>query len=322
MIKTRLLLPGLLAASMLAVATVSAPIADGDDLLPPRLRPSRLRPSAVRLVSSAGVDDFSRSESDQFHGVVKPAQMAELPSLVPGTIATVHVQEGQYVTKGTPLVTLDDRVPRARLMAATVEANLTGALRRAEVQLQLAESRLSRVQKAVSKGAGAEFELLEATGARDQAEAAVAQQRDILRAAEANRQLVEAQLHQYTIAAPFDGLVTQIHRKAGAVDPSQKVITVASFEQLEVEMHLPSDMFGSFRRGDQIRLKAGTPIAGPVSATVVSASPIIDSASDTFRCLLRIDNTKTPTRLPAGFSVVLDSSDASQRHATRHTHVR
>ena len=99
---------------------------------------------------------------------------------MPGTIVQVHVKEGQWVTKGQPLITLDDRVPQARLAAATVEANLKGGLRQAMVEEEMAQSRLKRLQTAMSKGASADFELEEAMGVLNQAQAAVEQQQDAL----------------------------------------------------------------------------------------------------------------------------------------------
>lgn len=257
-------------------------------------------------VSAQDFDDSLMNASDQFHGVAKPSQMADLPSLVPGTISEVHVKEGQRVDKGQPLITMDDRVPKARLAAATIEAQLTGALKRAEVDVKMAESRLHRLRMALSYGAGANFELEEAEGVRDQAVAAVGQQRDILKAAEANRQLAEAQLSQYTIVAPFDGVVTEVHRKSGAVDPSQLVVSIANLDTLEVEMHLPSRMVGQVRVGQAVSLKASAPISTDINSSVMSVSPIIDSASNTFRCLLKIDNTTRPK--PAGFSVVVNEA--------------
>ncbi len=264
---------------------------------------------ATCLVCSATAQDFDDAmldSNDQFHGVAKPSQMADLPSLVPGIIAEVHVKEGQSVKKGTPLITLDDRVPRARLEAAAVEAQLMGALRRAEVDVKMSESRLSRLRTVLSRGAAGGFELEAAEGVRDQAVAAVGQQRDILKATEANRKLAEAQLLQYTIVAPFDGVVTEIHRKSGAVDPSQLVVSIANLNALEVEMHLPSRMVGQIQVGQQISLSAGIPISKDITAAVVSVSPIIDSASNTFRCLLEIENNDGKSSRPAGFSVVIN----------------
>ena len=275
---------------------------------------------AVAMASHQDDSDPLLEISDQFHGIARPSQLAELPSLVPGTITEMHVREGQFVSKGTSLVTLDDRVPRARLAVATIEAQLTGALRRAEVDQKLAESRLNRLRIALSQGAGAAFELQEAEGNRDRAVAAVEQQQDVLKAAEANRQLAEAQLSQYTIVAPFDGIVTQIHRKSGPIDPSQVIVTVANLNSLEVEMHLPSRMVGSIRQGQNISLKAGVPVSNVINGSVLSVSPIIESASNTFRCLLLIDNSQY--RLPAGFSVVLNNPSSTDSRVSQVTRDR
>lgn len=305
MIRPAFLVTFLFIASAAAIAPTDGSGPSADDSTQPAT-------AAVRKSASLTTADLSSSMfdiQDQMQGVVKPAQSADLPSLVPGIIRVVHVREGEFVRKGTPLMTLDDRVPQARLKAATVEANLTGALRRTEVDVRIAESRLSRLRTAVSDGAGAQFELIEAEGALDQAKAAMEQQRDILKAADAGRELAEAQLSQYTISAPFDGLITEIHRTSGAVDPSNPVISMANLSTLEVEMHIPSSMYGTIRQGEIISLKAGVPVSQVIHGAVISVSPVINSASNTFRCLLQIDNPQT--HLPAGFTVMLNHSAAS-----------
>lgn len=296
----------LLAAAATASVTSFLPQSATEPVIRPR---AMERPAGTTQPGGIAASDRLFSVDTQLHGVVRPAQLAELPSLVPGLIREVHVAEGQTVRKGDPLVSLDDRVPRARLEAATVEANLQGALKRAQVDLKMAESRLERIRLVTSQRAGARFELEEAEGAYEQAVAAVSEQQDVLKAAEASRQLAEAQLHQYTITAPFDGVITELHLKAGPVDPSQIVVTMANLKQLEVEMHVPSTLFGQVRTGASVSLNAAAPISGTVTSRVESVSPIINSASDTFRCLLKIENAAG--RLPAGFTVKLPTRNGS-----------
>lgn len=253
-------------------------------------------------------------EIGQFHSVVRPIRIAELPPRVTGNIAEVHVHEGQYVQKGDPLVSLDDRIAKARLNVATVEARLQGGLKRAQVQLQVAERKLDRIRRAVSGQAAAEFELEAAESERDQAQALVEQQHDALAAAEAQRQLAEVELQQFVIAAPFDGVVTRIHQQSGAVDPSRELVTVANLDELEVELHIPAARFGSLRRGQKVPLTAAAPVSRTLTGTVVAVSPIIDAASDTFRCRVRMENRTV--QLPAGFTVVLQSGSNSGTNVT------
>ena len=68
-------------------------------------------------------------------------------------------------------------------------------------------------------------------------------------------------------------------------------------------MHLPSRMYGQVRTGQTLPLLAGTPIGGNLNGKVMSTSPVINSASNTFRCVVDIENPQT--RLPAGFSVIV-----------------
>lgn len=253
-------------------------------------------------------------EIGQFHSIVRPIRIAELPPRVTGNIAEVHVHEGQYVQKGEPLISLDDRIAKARLHVATVEAGLNGGLKRAQVQLQVAERKLERIRRAVSGRAAAEFELEAAESERDQAQALVEQQQDALAAAEAQRQLAEMELQQFVIAAPFDGVVTRIHQQSGAVDPSRELVTVANLDELEVELHIPAARFGSLRRGQKVPLTAAAPVSRTLTGTVVAVSPIIDAASDTFRCRVQLQNRSV--QLPAGFTVVLQSGSNSGTDVT------
>lgn len=239
----------------------------------------------------------------QLPAVVRPSMFVELPSLTPGIIQSLNVCEGQNVRKGDVLVQLDDRVFQARLATATVRTKLTGAIERAKVDQRLAMERLQRLQRVVDTGAGRSYEIQEAQGAIDQATATIRQQQDELDSAESERQLAEAQLTELKIVAPFDGVITRIHQKAGAVDSTVVLIEMANLSQLDVELNVPSSRYGQLKVGQTIRLNADIPISSMIQGQVLSVSPIIDSASDTFRCLIQIDNRNR--QLPAGFRVKL-----------------
>ena len=85
-----------------------------------------------------------------------------------------------------------------------------------------------------------------------------------------------------------------------------------------MEMHLPSRLFGAVSCGDSIELRAGRPVSKVLTASVDAVSPMINSASDTFRCLL--STTNSDPGFPAGFSVVLNADirhkDSGKRSRT------
>ena len=244
----------------------------------------------------------------QLHGVARPLQNAVLSSLVPGRIMTIHVDEGRRVSAGDPLVSLDDRLAQAQVEASRREAAQVAMLERAELAFQQAERRLSRLEQAALQNATAEFEIEEARSMKEQSRAERDAAKEAIAVAEANLTMAEEQLRRNTLYAPFDGVIVQIHQKQGAaVDASLPVVTLASLDTLEVEMYVPSDRFGSIHNGSTVTLSAGAPVNADLNAKVCSVSPVIDSASNTFRCVLQIDNTAAG--LPAGFSVVLTNAD-------------
>lgn len=286
-----------------------------DAALPPLADGSAMKPSGKN-----GSRDYRRELQydssileirSQLHGVARPLQNAILSSLVPGRIMTIHVAEGRRVSAGAPLVSLDDRLAQAQVEASRREAAQVAMLERAELAYQQAERRVTRLEQAALKNATAAFEIEEARSLKEQARAERDAAKEAIAVAQANLTMAEEQLRRNTIYAPFDGVIVQIHQKQGtAVDGSLPIVTLASLETLEVEMYVPSDRFGSIRNGSTVQLSAGAPVNSELSAEVCSVSPVIDSASNTFRCVLQIDNTTAG--LPAGFSVVLTNADGQE----------
>ena len=240
----------------------------------------------------------------QLHGIARPEKNAVLTSILPGRIMTIHVKEGSAVQTGEQLVSLDDRLAQAQVIAARIEAERSGVLKRSELAMKQAQRRLHRLQQASLKTPTAAFEIEELQSLMEQAAAERDSAAEAKAIASANLKLAEEQLRRNTLFAPFEGVVVQIHQKAGAtVDPSLPVITLSNLKRLEVEMYVPVDRFGTLHPGSTIQVQADAPVHRLLPATVSSVSPVIDSSSNTFRCVLLIDNHDGS--LPAGFSVTL-----------------
>ncbi len=258
----------------------------------------------------------------QLHGIARPSRNAVMSSLVPGRIMTIHAEEGTRVSAGDRLISLDDRLAQAQVDAARIEASRVGSLHRAEQAFLQSERRLNRLQQASLRSATAGFELEEARSLMEQAQAERDAAKEARAVSEANLHLAEEQLRRNTFYAPFSGVVVQVHQKPGTtVDGSMPVITIANLDILEIEMYVPVDRFGTLQVGRKTNVMAGSPVDQVLTATVRSVSPVIDSASNTFRCVMTIDNSQG--RLPAGFSVVLtdgtptEQSPVAQKNQSR-----
>jgi RND family efflux transporter MFP subunit len=227
-----------------------------------------------------------------------------MTSLVPGRILTIHREEGFKAAAGETLISLDDRLVQAQVNAARLEAEQRATIQRTEAAFRLAERRLKRLEQAGLKNASAAFEIEEAKSLAEQAEADRDAAREAKALAAASLRMAEEQLRRNSICAPFDGVVVQVHQKVGAtVDSTLPVVTLSDLSVLEVELYVPVDQFGTIAAGRTVRVMAGAPVNRELMMTVKSVSPVIDSASATFRCLLMIENQDLS--LPAGFSVTL-----------------
>ena len=75
-------------------------------------------PTVVNLAPSIERPLYDRVEAV---GTARAAQAVVLLAEVPGRVAEIHFQQGQQVTRGQLLVTLDDRNARAELARAEAE---------------------------------------------------------------------------------------------------------------------------------------------------------------------------------------------------------
>ncbi len=261
--------------------------------------------------SSAQTSD-SASERHQanlmkahLQGLIRAKNNAILRPTSQGTITQVHVTEGQWVTAGAPLMTIDDATAKAAVEVARQMAISDAAIEQAAVAVQQAQNQLTRTRIALHANASSEFELqakeLQLESARAEHRLRVDQQRQ----ARAQLALAEEQLRQRTLFAPFDGQVVQIHVGVGnTVDSTQPAVQVVQLDQLEVEMHLPITYLNKVTRQQVYKLVTADPKPISVEALASHVSPIIEPTSNTFRVVFSIDNQQNT--LPVGLEVYFD----------------
>lgn len=256
----------------LVVAIVLAAGGTGGWLL---LRPSSADPSSEPVTSTATVGTQRLMVSAT--GTIEPAQRADLSFAVSGEVTAVLVEEGDTVTKGRVLATVDDE-----LLAAEVDA--------AESELDAAEARVDEVTDAETAAGGSDTQLAAA-------ESAVVSARSRLTAAR------EA-LEQAELTATIPGTVVAVDlavgdQAGGGTDPqgdqssdsgeTAGVITVVSTNRYLVEASLAG--------ADVKEVKAG--MAAEI-ATADAAEPV-DGTVRTVGLVAEVDESGTAT-----FPVTLD----------------
>lgn len=252
--------------------------------------------ATARLLS----DDFAIDA--QLQGIARPQREAFLRFPTVGHVLQVHTTEGARVQSGEPLITLDDRPQAAEVHASRVAADSTANVAHAEVVVRRAKRALERVQQAKAVDASSAFEVEARQIDYDESLALLEQQKDLRRTLAAQWQLAVAKQSQLTLTAPFDGQVVLVSvREGNAVEPTTNILQIADLSMLEVELHLPSQLFGRVRVGESKALRAGVPVNREIPATVRYVSPVIEPTGGTFLVRLEIDNRDGA--LPAGFEV-------------------
>lgn len=181
-------------------------------------------------------------------GTLEARVRATVSSKIAGRIAEIRADQGDRVSKGTPLVRLDDaelqqQVAIAQANLATAEAAIMraqAARGRANVLVDQARRELTRDQQLYNRSAlsretldRSDEALQVANASLTEAEASLTQAERDRVAAERTLDYQRARLDDTTILAPFDGLIVRRERDPGdVVVPGGSILTLVSTEEL------------------------------------------------------------------------------------------
>ncbi|MEM6391417.1 MAG: efflux RND transporter periplasmic adaptor subunit [Planctomycetota bacterium] len=253
------------------------------------------------LVSCAGY--AQQAQLDQ--GIVKPTRYVVLRAeavgqLVPGELA----KEGQALSAGQVIARLDDRGQAEAVSLAKMRAESDLSVKRAIEAVNELQLRLEQAKDMVAMDAGTDWEVRQARVQLELSRIDLAIAKQDRDAASLQFDLEQARLARYSLNAPFDGRVMKLEAQPGAtVDQGDPVAVFASLKELKAELFLPVERYGQMQVGQRYELQAGAPVGRGLRAELVWVDPMIDPASQTFRCVFAIDNSDLS--LPAGFLVWL-----------------
>ncbi|WPC03573.1 efflux RND transporter periplasmic adaptor subunit [Pseudomonas benzenivorans] len=162
-------------------------------------------------------------------GSLRSAESLMIRPEIDGRLARLHFQEGQAVSAGDLLVSLDDAVARAEL--ALARANL-----------DLAASNLRRSQLLFQRGASNAQALDEA-----RAEA---------QARRASLALARARLDKTQIRAPYDGLLGLRQVSPGDyLEAGQDIVNLEVLDPLKLDFRVPQKAVGQVRPGQVVEIR-------------------------------------------------------------------
>ncbi|MGQ3113778.1 MAG: efflux RND transporter periplasmic adaptor subunit [Brevundimonas sp.] len=225
---------------------------------------------------------------DDFTGRFEATQSVDVRARVGGYVQSVHFRDGDFVSRGQLLFTLDPRPAQAQLASARA------ALAQAEAQVTLARANLTRSQGLLASQAVSQAEVDANTGALKTAEANVA-------AAQASVRARQLDLEFTRVTAPVSGRVSDRR-----VDPGNLVGGGSSAGDVLTTIVSSAPIYFVFEGSEatllkyqrQVRSGAAAPVRIRLqdesdftrTATLDFTDNAIDSASGTIRLRAVVPN--------------------------------
>ncbi len=209
--------------------------------------------------------------AETFQCLVEPSLKVELASGVPGILAEVLVDRGDFVKKDQVVARLRSGVERAAHALALARAEF--AARRVVRSEELYQKQMISIHE------------------KDEMET----EAHLLRLAVKE---VEERLKLRTITSPIDAVVVKRHLTAGEYVQDEPVLELAQIHPLLVEVVVPVRLYGKIHRGMMARVVWEGALSRSRQATVTVVDPVVDAASGTIGVRLEIPNPDYS--LPAG----------------------
>ena len=197
-----------------------------------------------------------------------------------GRIESIRVREGQSVSKGQVLLTLDADIVRNNI------AEL-------KTSLELATTVFEKQERLWKSNIGTEIQYLEAKNNKESLERKLA--------------TTNSQLSQSIVKAPFNGRVDDLPAKLGEMaQPGLPLVRMVSPESMYVEADISERFLGAFKTGDSVSLHF--PIQNKTCASKIAAvGEVINPENRTFKIEAAL--TKTDFRVKPNQVVVLKLTD-------------
>jgi RND family efflux transporter MFP subunit len=187
-------------------------------------------------VHASQVEDFK-----SVYATVRSRDVVEARVRTGGTIATLNVDEGDEVEPGKVLALVTD--PKLALRVKAIEAQIVAAKSRTET----AQAELERAKQLAARGVTAQARV-------DQAQTAFDVATNDLKAAQAERAVVETQASEGEVLAPSSGRVLRVPVTVGSVVlMGESIATIAANEYL-LRVEVPERHARFMKKGDVIRI--------------------------------------------------------------------
>lgn len=216
----------------------------------------------------------------EVQGTVKADQTIDLQSEMGGTVTAILVKEGQRVSKGQLLATLDSDV-------------IDNSVLQLDTQLALAATTFERQARLWEQNIGSEIQYLQAKAQKEGLENSV--------------KSLKAQARKMRIIAPFSGVIDKIYTKTGELSSPQKpFLKLVNLSKVYVESEVTETYLKSIKKDTKVLLNFRS-IGTAMEASISQVGNFINPSNRSFK--MRIDLKNSNNALKANLLADIKIND-------------
>ena len=209
----------------------------------------------------AEVKDFNHYIEVQ--GTVKADQTIELHAEMGGTVTAILTKEGQNVSKGQILATLDSAV-------------IDNSVLQLNTQLELATTTFERQARLWEQNIGSEIQYLQAKAQKE--------------GLENSMKSLKAQARKMKVIAPFSGIIDQIFAKTGEMtSPQMPFLRLVNLSNVYVESEITETYLKSIKKDTEVLLYFSS-IGTSVEASISQVGNFINPNNRSFKTRIDLKN--------------------------------
>ncbi len=213
----------------------------------------------------------------EVQGNIEAVENAYISPEMGGQIKKIHVREGQRVSKGQLLISLNTDVTES-----SIQEVKTG--------LELAKKLYDKQKSLWEQNIGSEMQYLEAKNAYEQTEARL--------------KTLKAQLEMSNVRAPFDGIIDDIFQKEGELGtPGFQLLQMVNLSKLKIAAEVSEIYMPSITKGKMIEVGIPTYPDMKINVPIYRTGNVINPANRTFKIEVQLNN-KNERLKPNMFAVM------------------
>ncbi len=184
-----------------------------------------------------------------------------------GLLENVLVREGQHVTKGQVLATIDD-------------GGLSQQVTQLEIQRDLAKTTFERQAKLWKQKIGSEIQYLQTKANYEAQEQAIAQ--------------LNKTLDKSKITAPFSGVIDDVIKEEGnivAPGPGSEIFRIVNLNNMYIEAEIPESHLPTIKKGKEVQVNFPA-LGDQVTSSIRQVGNFINPGNRSFTVEISVPNKK------------------------------